>query len=62
MVDWEGAFASHSALKAHLPYEPFPLQNGPFTNAQRRIVIEKNLETWSDVRTSMRECVILHEC
>ena len=26
MVDWEGAFASHSALKAHLPYEPFPLQ------------------------------------
>ena len=40
MVDWEGAFASHP-----LPYEPFPLQNGPFTNAQRRIVIEKNLET-----------------
>ena len=45
MVDWEGAFASHPALKAHLPYKPFPLQNGPFTNAQRSIVIEKNLET-----------------
>ena len=45
MVDWEGVFASHPALKAHLPYEPFPLQNGPFTNAQRRIVIEKKLET-----------------
>ena len=45
MVDWGGAFVSHPALKAHLPYEPFPLQNGPFTKAQRRIVIEKNLET-----------------
>ena len=45
MVDWGGAFASHPALKAHLPYKPFPLQNGSFTKAQRRIVIEKNLET-----------------
>ena len=45
MVDWEGAFASHPALKAHLPSKPFLLQNGPFTKAQRRIVIEKNLET-----------------